>query len=231
MLCPYEAGARARFSLPGAFRQEPLEAPADRVIAFACRFLEPGAIGNSDGSTALADQTDPLKRARDAAHRRALNPEHLGQDFVGEGDVVLVGSVAGAQDGAAAPGFHAVNRIAGDGLERLSQKGLRISEQHTADLGPLVDGLAQAVQNNTRCRAGNLGDVTPEGLASNQRTHEAEHGFPAEHRHFDRATILQNGDQGNDGIMGEVSVPDRLVGLVDDLAPRQIHQLEMRFEP
>jgi hypothetical protein len=68
-------------------------------------------------------------------------------------------------------------------------------------------------------------------LTGDERTHEAEYGFPPEHGHFDRAAIPQNSDQGNDGVMGEIRISERLAGLIDDLAPRQVHDFEMRFEP
>ena len=215
----------------GTSRKEPFEALTDRVVALARRLLESDPICNPDRPTALADQAHPLERARDAAHGRALNPEHLGQGFMGERDVVLVGSVAGAQDGAAAPGFHAMNRIAGDGLEGLRQKGFRVTEKNASCFWALFKSIAQAIQSDTRCCSGNLGDVTSEGLAGDERAHEAEYGLPAEHGHFDGAAIPQDSDQGNDGVMGKIGVMERLAGLIDDFAPRQVYDFEMRFEP
>jgi len=211
-------------------RQKPLETLADRAVALAGCALETVPIGDSNRPSALNDQTGSLERARDAAHGRALHTQHLCQGLMGERYVVLIGSVAGAQDRAAASGFHAVNGIARNALQRLREKSLYVAEQHLADPGTLADRCRQAVERKARGGSRDLGDVTSEGLTSHERAGEAEDRFSAEYSHFDGAAVLEVGDEGHDGIVRKVGMPDGLAGLVNDPAARQLDDLEMWFE-
>lgn len=109
-------------------RQEPVEAVAYGAIAFARRRFEALPICDSDRASSLNDEAGSLENTRDAADRGALNAQHLGQGFVGEGDLIPIGAVPRGQDGAAASGFDAVDGVAGNGLQRLGQECLGEAE-------------------------------------------------------------------------------------------------------
>jgi hypothetical protein len=104
--------------------QQTLVDPPEPAVALADRVLETRPIRDRNAAAALLDQPRGLQHAGHHAHRGALYPQHLGQELMREGQRVPVRSVVQAEDPAAAAGFHRMNRIAGDRLERVGQQGL-----------------------------------------------------------------------------------------------------------
>ena len=212
-------------------RQKPPEAVTDRAVAFARRRFEAWPICDSDRASSLTDETGSLESTRDTADRRALNAQHLGQHFVGEGDIIPIGAVPRGQDGAAASGFDAVNGIAGNGLQRLGQECLGEAEHGMPQFWPLRHALIQPFQENARRRSRDLGDVAAERLAGDERADKSEGALPAEDGHFDGSATPKDRHQRDDSVMEEVSVSDRLSRFKENLAPRQIHDFEVRLKP
>jgi hypothetical protein len=70
-------------------RQKLLELLPDDLIALTGGGLETRAIRDRDDASALADQTLVLDRPGNVADRRALNPEHLRQELLGEREIGL----------------------------------------------------------------------------------------------------------------------------------------------
>lgn len=212
-------------------RQELVEAVSNRPVALASRRLEAFAIGDPDRASSLNDETGFLKGARDAADCGALNSEHLGQGFVRQGDVVPIGAITRRQDGAAASGFDAVDGIAGDGLQGLGQKRLGEAKHGVPQFGPHRHAFIEPFQSDARGCSWDLGDVATERLAGHERTDEPKGALPAEDGHLHGTAAVKDRQERDDRVMREICVPDRFSGIEQNLASRQIDDLEMRFEP
>src|SRR5690349_1210763 len=60
-----------------------LDAEAHLAIALTGTLFESSPVGHDDAAAALCNQAAGLQCAQDGADRGALDPEHLGQPFVG----------------------------------------------------------------------------------------------------------------------------------------------------
>nr|WP_245439241.1 hypothetical protein [Microvirga aerophila] len=134
-----------------------------------------------------------------------------------------------AQDPPATAGFDAVNGIACDSLKCLRQQRFRETEKQQPHAWAGSDYFVKAINRDSGCGSVYLYDISSERLAADHGADEAEQCFPAEHCHLNGVAILHDGYKGNNRVVREIRVMDRFAGVKEDLAPRQLHELEMWF--
>src|SRR4051794_17816188 len=140
----YKANLALRIS-PG---QKPLKDAANSAVTFTSHLFETGPVGHGDDSSVLPDQPCRLERPQHHADGGPLNPQHFGQELVGQRQVVLIDLVMGAQNPAAAAGLHGVDSIASYSLESLGEQCLREQQQQALNVRMGGGYLAQPVQSD-----------------------------------------------------------------------------------
>jgi hypothetical protein len=109
---------------------------------------------------------------------------------------------------AATASFNAMNSVACDGLERLSEQRLTKAANQLPDVGARIVGFVHPLDFNARCCPGKLYNVATERPTRDERTGKPDNRLTPEHGYFYGISILHDGDQRHNGIMGEIGVMD-----------------------
>ena len=115
-----------------ASRQQPLMVAAHGAVAFAGALLQAAAVQDVDDAAAIADEAPGLQSAGDRGLRRALDAQHVGEEFLGQADGVDVDAVAAGQQPAAEPRLHRVQRVAGHRLDGVAVQRLVVAVDQVA---------------------------------------------------------------------------------------------------
>ena len=76
-----------------------------------------------------------LQPADDAGRIGPANPQHFSHEFLRHAQLAAADAVLGRQDPAGETGIEFMHRIAGDGLQHLRQKAVRVAREMVAQAG------------------------------------------------------------------------------------------------
>lgn len=210
--------------------QELFEPGPDLIVAFACGVFEPGAIYHLDAAPMLLNQAQGLDATQNAGDRRTLDTEHFGEDFVSQGQCVLIQPVMRAENPPAAPRLDRMNGVAGDRMIGLGEQSLIVRQDLTLDGCACLKSIMHALKGEAGSAAGYMHDIAPEGFPAYEGAEKAEQPFSPEHCYFRQVTISHDIDQRDDGIMRKICVADRIPSLINNGATWQDHCFEMGLQ-
>src|ERR1700733_10570294 len=129
---------RAVESSDGLRPDEPVGQRLDRPIALAGAFLQSLEIEHADVSALVSDEAGLLQGIGHDRYAGAAHPEHLGDEFLGEREIVAADQVAAAQEPTRETRLDRVDGIAGGGLLRLRQQDLLAPDEGRAKSNALL---------------------------------------------------------------------------------------------
>ena len=93
------------------------------LVALAASFQEPGPVEDADGAAPVLDQPILLQLGGRHRNGRPADPQHVGQEFLGQGDLIAFDEVFGLQEPARQAAFERMQGVAGGVLLRLRPEG------------------------------------------------------------------------------------------------------------
>jgi hypothetical protein len=181
----------------------------EHLVALTGGRLQAAPVDDSDPAPAVGDKPGPLECPRSETDRLATDAEHLGQELVGEREVVPPDSIVRHQQPAAGSLLERVQRIAGDRLAGVSQRIGRVPLHQTVELGVSLDRRQECIRLHADRLSGHLQDG---GLARGfeaQMERQADHALVSDRRRLDPLATLPVDHDRVQTRRGEANVEDR----------------------
>jgi len=207
--------------------KEQVDLSLDLSAALARQSLEACIVPDGDRSPLLLEETRRLELLQDSRHGGTLDPDHLREEFVREGQGILAHPVSGAENPTAAPGFDAVDRIARDRIERLAYDELVDVPERPQHVGSINHDLIQIRHGDAGCATRELDDELANGRPGRRSRDDTYHRLSAECCHLDGLPVLHESDEGDDTVVRKVGMRNRVPRMVEDVAPLQVNGLKI----
>src|SRR3989442_1637009 len=113
--------------------EQPVEFGADDAVALAGGVLEAVSVDDGHSASEVADESGLLEDPGGDGYGGPADSEHLGQEFLGEGEFVAAHPVVGEEHPAAAPFLDGVQPVAGHLLGDLAEQRLGVALDEAAE--------------------------------------------------------------------------------------------------
>lgn len=185
----------------------------DDVEAVAGGRSQSVRIEDGDFSTAVSDEPAALEGASDHDDGGALGAEHLGEDFLGEMQGVLLYAVADHEEPAGEAGFCLVQLVAGGELGDGEALLLDELEQAGADFFGSEEEVADFSKRDAPTGGLHLDEAADGRRGGTEDLESADHAFASDKGDLGDAAFLELDDEAGDAGGDEVGVLGRFIDL------------------
>jgi hypothetical protein len=159
----------------------------------------------------ITDDLGALQHAGDLGYRGPPHPEHLGEELLGEGELVQADTIVGQKHPAGATLLDGVKSVAGHLLAQLARKRLGVAPHDARE--PAVTGKLAAKDPGVHAQGGSghldleeFGRIESLGSPGQRDTDKS---FVADRGHLDAIGPFRPGEQRDDRAEGEMTLSVR----------------------
>jgi hypothetical protein len=141
---------------------------------------EPGPVEHRDPSAPRPDHAVPFERLDRQGDARALRPQHQGQEFVGQRELVATEAVMGHQQPAREALLDGIGAVREGRLRQGHDDEMDVAQQHGAQARQGLERDAQARSLDAQPGSTGLDEDLVRGLVGSEERGRADHAFEAE---------------------------------------------------
>jgi hypothetical protein len=195
--------------------------------AFAGGALEPIVVDDLDFAAPVADDALRLHRLGDHPDAGALNAEHLREEFLRQGQMLVARALAHHGQPAAQARFDGVKMIADAGLRDLFDDDVKVLENDVVKRAALIEKFENMLGFDPRALGFDLNHRLVRHFGLSEQNRQTDHSFKAGEADFDRLPLFGNGKQGHHPAVRKIRVANRISGLKKNSAGRVADRFEM----
>ena len=163
--------------------------------------------------------------------RRSLNPEHFGEQVLGDLQSVVVAAIAHHEKPTREPLLETVRAIARDRHHDLLEKGEDVGVVEVSEGWHRAHGSCEYRARHPRGGSRDLDEKPGGGTLGAQDGLHTGATLPADRCHFDDAAVRINRHHRDDTAIGKEYMVERTIRVHEDLLALAANMLELRHEP